>query len=120
MFRVARIEISGRLIGEQNGRAMNERSCNGRALLFTTAQLMWKSGSLRAQSHEIDRLTRRSFGSGSWDVLQQQWKRHVFFHSHRREQIEKLKNNAEFPPPVFGQLTLRCGVEQDTIDNHFA
>src|ERR1043166_5639106 len=106
LMRANRIEVSGRLIGEQHLRVVSERSSNSNALLFATRQLGRFMLQPIAESDTRQQLTRTRASLLSTQTTERQRERHVFTRGHRRNQIEVLKDHADGKTAVARHLFL--------------
>jgi len=103
-----RIEVAGRFIGEEELRAVNDRSRDGHALLFASTELMSEVVTAITQFKERQGFACALLTSVPGYALQQEWEHHVLQCAHGRQKIEKLKNDPELMPPVICYRVLVC------------
>src|SRR5437762_212210 len=102
------IQVAGRFISEEELRAVNDRSRDGHALLFASTELMSEVVTAITQSKEREGFACALLTPVPGYALQQEWEHHVLQCAHRRQKIEKLKNDAELMPPVICYRVLVC------------
>ena len=91
---MVRVEISGRLIGENNLGLVHNRPCDRDTLLFPTRQFArTMSGSVR-HPHQCQHLGHAFSNGGAMLPPQEQGKRDVLFDGETRDQMKGLKDNA--------------------------
>ena len=97
---VSRVEVAGRLVGEQHQRPVDERAGDRDALLLTAGELVGHAGRLAVEADQLEHLghdpldRRRGLADhleGEGDVL-----------GHRlvRQQPEVLEDAADLPPQL--------------------
>src|SRR4029079_2525531 len=94
-----RLEVSGRLVGQQNSRRVGNRSRNRYALLFAARKLRWPVVQASTQSQifeEFNRPRRRFCALEAPDHLRQQ---HVFKRREFRQQMMRLIDKSDFIAP---------------------
>ena len=99
---------------------MDQRAGDRGPLLLAAAQLMDKMLRALAQPDEVDHFLRAFFALRGRHALEEKRQGNIFAHVHCRQQIEKLKNEAD---PAAAELRQRCvirGMQRDTVDENFA
>ena len=96
------IEISGRLIRDDERWPMNQGARNSGPLLFAAAELMNEMAASLLQSHQLDQLVRAPVAFVGRHALQKQRERHILAHIHRWHQVEELENEPDLPAPELG------------------
>ena len=91
-----RVEISGGLVCQQQRRIENESAGDGDALAFAAGKFVWQMASTRAETDAIEKFRGAQFGFAAAQSLQAQRERCIFQSAQRRQQIESLKNHANF------------------------
>src|SRR6266550_5278563 len=110
-----RIEVAGRFIGEEELRAVNDRSRDGHALLFASTELMSEVVTAITQFKERQGFACALLTPVPGYALQQEWEHHVLQCAHGRQKIEKLKNDPELMPPVICYRVLVSLVQSETV-----
>ena len=113
---ILRIEVAGRFVGQEKGRAMNQRAGDGGALHFAAAHLMRKSLRARAESDEFEHFGGAGAGLAGPVAAQEQGKFDILHRGHGGEQIEKLEDDAEVLAPVGRELCFAGVVQRESVD----
>jgi hypothetical protein len=92
---VFRIEIAGRLVGQDQWRAVDDGAGNRHALHLAAGELVRKVRRSPFQSHFRQHLGHARLDLGARNGSQRQRKGHVLEHIQRRDEIEKLEDVAD-------------------------
>ena len=90
-----RVEVSGRLIGEEDERAVDERSCDRDTLLLTAGELTGVTLGVGRQADQFEHLGHLVANDRSRPPRDLQSKGNVFVHRLVRKQLEVLKDGAD-------------------------
>src|SRR5688500_3940983 len=99
---------------------MDQRSGDGRALLFAAAELMEEMVGPLPQPDQIDQLLRTLLAFPRSDSLEQQRKGNVLQHVHRRQEVEELEDEADLPTTKLRQRSVIGRMEGEPIDDNLA
>jgi len=113
-----RIQIPGRLIGENQARGGHESAGNGDALHLTAGELMRMAVSQIGQADPGQPLQRDRPGAGPAGQKQRQLD--VFDGGERGQKLERLEDEADLAAPQPGQLSVIQAPGRDTVDAHLA
>ena len=102
-----RIQVSSRLIGNQNLRLTHHRTRNRYTLTFTTRKLMRKMLFLPLKTNQLDHLRHSCLNFSICHSSNFQRKRHIFKHRSIRKQLKILKNHANFTTQQRNMLVLQ-------------
>jgi hypothetical protein len=106
-FAVLGVEVTGRLVGEQNRRLAGDGSCHGDTLLLTTGEL---GGQMLRSVRHANAL---QGGVGAFATLGRlhatvdQWQLHILEDGEVTNEIEALENEADFAVPDASALRER-------------
>ena len=113
LVRGLRVEIAGRLVGEQDGRVVDERACDGDALLLAAGELAREVVLAALQPEEVERLE-RPVGAVRRPARVEERQGDVLEGARPREQVEALEDepDAAAPDAREGRLVLRRDVHR--------
>ena len=94
-----RVEVAGRLVGQQDRRIHGQRARDRDALALAARELVGKMIQARAQLHQVEQLARPIVDLLARPAAQMQRQRDVLDARQARQQIEELKDEAELVPP---------------------
>jgi hypothetical protein len=95
LFAVHAVQISCRLIREQNRWASHERARQRAALLLAAGEFAGPVLSPRTQSHRFERFTHAGLALFTIHLRKPQRQLDIFFERHARQQIERLKHHPD-------------------------
>src|SRR5688572_14224758 len=101
------VEVSGRLIGQQQLRAGHERARNGEALALAAGKLGRAMAGAVAEPHPLERFPRTAVPLGSADARIDERHLDVSQRALPRQQGKCLEHEADLAIPDFRQLKLR-------------
>src|SRR5207237_656430 len=96
-FRVLRVEIAGRLVGDEDRRIGDYRACDGDALLLTAGKLPRKVRDAIAETDDVERDARTFAALLLRELRQQQRQLDVLQRGEHRDQVVHLKNESDVP-----------------------
>ena len=117
---IVRVEVAGRFIGQDERRAMDQRTGHGGALHFSPAQLVREGVGPRGQSDQFEHFPGAGAGLLGAVATQQEGKFDVFHRGHGGEEVEKLEDDAEALAAVGGKLGFPGPVECKSFDRDLA
>ena len=111
------IQVAGRFVGKQDGRFGDERAGESDALLFTAGELNWVMIEAVGKTDASQELTGASggFSAGSGEFGGQE---HVFFGGQGRNELERLKDKADFAASDFGHAVFGEAGDVDTVEEN--
>ena len=112
ILRIAPVEISCRLIGQQQSRGMHKSPGNRGALHFASAELVRKMRGAMADARQLHRPVGRFHCCSLGLALQLQGQRNIFSDRQCWQEIEKLKNDPDVLAPVSSPVGLAHRVER--------
>ena len=114
------VQCTGRLIGQYQLRAVDQRACDRHPLLLPARQLRGTVVTAFAQTHPLQRRQRARSALGSLDARINHRQFDVFQRAGARQQVELLKDKANAPVADGGQLVLRHRLDLFTGQAVFA
>src|SRR5881394_3723185 len=99
---------------------MHDSTCNGRALLLATAELMREVIAARSESKHVKRFTSALLSLIARHALQEQRKHHILQRRHGWQEIEKLENDSELMASITIEGILFGGVQCQIVDINFS
>ena len=114
----ARVEVAGRLVGEDHGRTCHDGAGAGHTLLLAAGQLAWTVGKTLFETDHLDHLVEPFAVDRTFRDLQRQ--QDVFFGGQRRHQIERLEDEANLLAAQVRQLLLVHGGDLESLHDHLA
>ena len=103
---VARIEISGRLVGQQQRRPVDDGASDRDALHLAAGQLVRKMPRPLGQADPVEHFMHTLLDVAARDARQRQRERDVLEDIQRRDEIEELKDVADRLAPQHRELSL--------------
>jgi hypothetical protein len=92
-----RIQITGRLICQEKPGRIDQRSCNGHTLLFSTGKLTGQMMEPRLRSHALEQITSPAFQIELHPApIGKKREHHILQGVERGHQIEQLKDKSNF------------------------
>lgn len=113
---VVGIEISGGLVGQQEGGAVNQSPRHGRALHLAAAHLVRKSACPVRQASQVEHFQGPAARLACAIPAQEKGEFHVLRRSHGREQVEKLEDHPQAVAAVGGESRFACLVQTQPVD----
>lgn len=98
------VEISGGLVGEKNRRAIDERAGHGSALLLSAGKFRRPMAEALRKPYAFEGFADAREAFRARDFGETQGQLDIFFESHTREQIERLKHHADHAAAVAREL----------------
>ena len=114
------VEICSRLIGENELRLGDHRASDGDTLSLTAGELIRSLLQLLAQSDFAEPSADARIASSAWHVLQQQRIFNVLVRIENRNEIERLKDEAEGVEAEGGETVERRACDVDVVDHDAA
>src|SRR5207302_2402826 len=99
------IQVTGRLVGEQDCRTVRERPRDGHPLLLTAGELHWIVMAARLEPDGLQQLVRFRVGFGIAGQLHRN--RNVFARGQSGDQMERLKHKADLLQAQLRELVVR-------------
>src|SRR5579864_7564531 len=96
------VEVAGGFVAQQNGRAKNESAGDGHALALAAGKLVGTMVRADLESHALQHRRGALFRFAPPQALQSQREGGIFESGERGEEIESLKDHANFFPPQAG------------------
>ena len=118
--RVVRIEVASGFVGQQEGGSVDQCPGHRGPLHLATAHLVRKRIGARRQADQFEHLGRAGPGVRCAVAAQEKWKLDVFDRCHGRQEIEKLKNDAETLASVGSKRVFISGMKSEPVDRNFA
>ena len=114
------IQVAGRFVGQEKGGTVDERAGDGGALHLATAHLVRKGMGAFGESDEVEHFRRPRASVACAVAAKEQRKFDVLDRGHGRQEIEKLKDDAEAFAPVDGERGIIGPVQGEVHDKDFA
>ena len=95
-----RVEVSGRLVGEQDGGLVDDGARDRDALLLTARELVRVATGLAAESHHLEHVRNRLLDEALALADHLQAERDVVEDGLLRQQAEVLEDDAEIAPEI--------------------
>src|SRR5579859_420825 len=99
------IQVTGRLVANQDGRVGDQGACNGHPLLLSARELAGFVFAPVQESHQLERRSDLAFAPGGWHGGEQQRNLHVAFRREGRHQVVELKDEADVSRAPASQLS---------------
>ena len=106
-FAVCRIEVSSRLIREQDQRITGNRASHRDALLLTAGELTREVFGAMSHADSLEGIHNAFFAFGCLDAAISQGQLDILKHVQIADQVETLKNEADLAVPDAGALRCR-------------
>ena len=100
----AAVEVSGRLIGQQELGLIHQRSRQRCALLLAAGELTGPMRKASAKAYAVKRLPGQAGTLCPLDFSKAHGKLDIFFESHGRNEIEGLKDHSYFAQAILGKV----------------
>src|ERR1035437_2773212 len=110
------IQITRRLVGQQHRGIHAQRAGARHALPLPTGQSIRKMIETPPELHQRQQFARSSVNFLARPAAQMQRRRYIFEARQRRQQIEKLENEADFVAPYACQVVIAQGRQSRAVD----
>ena len=117
---VVRVQVSGGLVGQEEGGAVDQGAGNGGALHFAPAHLVGEGAGAGGQADEVEHLRGAGAGLAGFLAAEKEGEFGVLDGRHGGKEIEKLEDNAESFAAVGGEGGVIGSVEGKPIDRDLA
>jgi N-methylhydantoinase A len=114
------VQITGRLIRQQDRRINGERASNGAALAFAAGKLVGQMVEARAKANQVEQFFRSLVNLLRRPASQVQGNRAVLQASQRRQQVEELKDEPDFVAAQARQFIVGEPAQPAAIDLDFS
>jgi hypothetical protein len=114
------VQVSGRLVGEHDGRAGHQGSGDGDSLLLPTRKRLGKVVDAIREAHQIESLPRELAALDALDPRVDERQLHIGERCHARDEVERLEHEADLPVAHLRESTVVQGAHVDTSEQVLA